>query len=113
VASLLAAAQVLKESAARLLVRRAVVINALMADRGMLFQREPAGDLFRTPSLTKVVRDQRPWLKLKAQSAVLEAALLGFLLCLLRALATPASIARELARDSRGMNANLGSALKL
>ena len=72
----------------------------------MLFQREPPGDLLKTPILTKSALNQCPGLRLNTDGDVLEFALGGFRLSLLGAIATPPAIAGEFARDSALMAAH-------
>jgi hypothetical protein len=103
----------LMQVAAHCFVRIDVLINVLMADRGLLFQGEPARDLCRTPILTKLILNKRPGLRLNADGDMLELAFFSSVLCLLGAIATPASITREFARDGTGMDPNLGSNRKL
>ncbi len=106
-APLLLAAQMARQVAALRLVGVDVLIDALVTDGRLLFQRESPGDLFGTPLLAHQNFDSRPRLGLDTRFDALLLAVLRGLIGLLGAVAALPPIAAHFARDSRGVDADV------
>jgi hypothetical protein len=103
---LLLPAQVAIQNTVIFPVGQQMTVYALMADRGFVLFLHALADLLRRPLLFQAFAHFLPCRCIKfAGMSITHAPFHGFLLRLLRAVATKPAVARNLSRDGRGVNA--------